>query len=537
MNRSDATKRIRTLAAHPVCAALGALPAASDVAVVGGTLRDLLLDRPHPDLDLCVAGDPRAVAAALRQALGGSWFVLDEKFGIVRFTGSDGGVVDLARRQGGSWEEDLRRRDLTINALGAVLIEGGRATSDLEILDPTGGLADLRQGIVRATSLEALEADPLRALRVYRFAAALGFQIERATRRWAAAMGERLKDVSWERIRDEIFKLLAVPSCGPYVAGLADAGLLERVFPELSWLRGTVSTGHFDGFVHRIESNLALDRLLSARAPWSEDERRFLVRYFEESISGGRTRLALGRAALLTHGLEAFRPQVPRTEPPGEMRDHRPGRVRDDRLRERRAEEASGEGSGERTGERAGEMPAGRSEGSEGRPEGPLVRFRRGSVLEGICSRLRLANAEARYLAAAERGMVAFADLCAARRLSGGALYRFFREAGPAAPAVALLGLAEYQAARDLTLEDDEGVLGLARALLAEAAEPTVTAIREPLVRGDELMAALGLEPGPRVARLLEAIAEARAEGLVDSADEAIAFARASLAGTPIPEM
>ena len=491
MDWSGAITRVRTLGAHPVCAVLRSLPAPPDVAVVGGTLRDLLLGRPHPDLDLAVASDPRAVAAALRSKLGGSWFVLDETFQVVRFTGTDGGIVDMALRQGTSWEDDLRRRDLTINAMGTVMSERGEACAELEILDPTGGLPDLAAGLVRATSREALEADPLRTLRVYRFAASLGFEIDPATRQWTREAGRRIVAVSWERIRDEVFKLLGATPCGPYVAGLADAGLLEVVFPELTWLRGTVSTGHFDGFTHRLEGMRALDALLSDQAPWTAEVRTFLDEYLAGTLTGGRSKLALARAALLVHGLDGFRPEA------------------DAEIRRREgdsAEASAGEGAG-----------------------GVVPRRGRKALICQIADRVRLSNAEERYLIGAERGMAAFPDLRADPRIGGAALFRFFRDSGDTAAAVALLGLADFLAARDLTLEDDEGILAVVYGILAEARHPTVTAPCAPLLRGDELIAALDLPRGPKVAEVLEAIAEARAEGAIADREAAVAFAKRML--------
>ncbi|MBM3267585.1 MAG: CCA tRNA nucleotidyltransferase [Candidatus Sericytochromatia bacterium] len=449
MARSLDLSTLSALAGHPACVALKARPSPPDVAIVGGTVRDTLLGRKHPDLDLCVTADPEEVASALRGALGGSWFVLDPVFGVVRFH-AGGQEVDLALRQGESWDADLRRRDLTINALGLVMVEGGVPVEPPLLRDPTGGLGDLEARLVRATSRAALEADPVRTLRVFRFGAVLDFAIDPQTRGWVAELAPALRQVAMERVRDELFKLLAAPRCAPHLAGVADAGLLEVAIPELAWARGTASTGHFDGFRHRLEAVRVLDWLLSRESPLPADLRDFLAEHLAAPLSGGRSRGALVRAAMMLQGLP--------------------------------------------------------------RPADDLARD------------LRLATAEVRYVRAAVRGMSEFADLPAAP--GGAALYRFFRAAGDAAEAAVLLALADHLAARDLAVVDDAWPLATAVAILAEARQPSVTEPREPLVRGDALIAALRIPAGPQVAALLEAIAEARADGQVGTAEEALAYAR-----------
>lgn len=449
---------------HPATIALRKLPAPPDMAVVGGAVRDLLLGRPLLDFDICVAGDPEAVAIGLKKLQGGTYFVLDASFGIVRYATRGGLIIDLAKRQGDSWQADLARRDLTINAMGIPLFEAGAEVIEGAILDPTGGRQDLKARCIRSPSRAVLEADPIRALRVFRFAATLAFTIDPATRQWATELGPLLAGVSRERVRDEFFKLLAADPAAPYVAALADAGLLERILPELTWLRGTVSSGHFDGFTHRLEAVRSLDALFMTLADWVPEAADWLARYFGEDLAGGHSKKALGRFLALTLDLGAFDP-TPRP---------------DDELHER------------------------------------------------IGRRLKLSITEIRWLGAGARGAAALDDL--GPTPGGRAMYRYFRTAGDAAAAGALVALADHLAARDLTLDHEDGPAREARAVVAEASSPTVTASRPPLVRGDRLMAALGVPASPRLGDILEEIAEARAEGLIATEVEALELARRLLA-------
>ena len=118
--------------------------------LVGGVVRDALLGRPLEDLDVAVDGDPRAVARTVAKALGGPAFALSEAFGSWRaLDGRRRFHVDVSALQGATIEEDLGRRDFTVNAI-AVPVGGGDA------LDPHGGQADLRAGVLQARLAERL---------------------------------------------------------------------------------------------------------------------------------------------------------------------------------------------------------------------------------------------------------------------------------------------------------------------------------------------------------------------------------------------
>lgn len=188
----------------PTCRRLADLAAAHgrELALVGGWVRDRLLGRTSPDWDLVVTGDPKPLVKALVAGQGGGPFVpLDEGFGIYRTRLKGGLELDFAQAVGGSVMADLARRDLTINAMAVDLATG-------DFLDPLGGLADLRAGVVRAPSRANLEDDPLRLVRIYRFAAVLGFAVDPATAAWAAALTPRIAEPAGERVLQELAKLL-----------------------------------------------------------------------------------------------------------------------------------------------------------------------------------------------------------------------------------------------------------------------------------------------------------------------------------------
>lgn len=172
--------------------------------LVGGIVRDLLLDRPGKDLDLvlsCSAGELFKCAYSLRRRTGASLVPLDRTRGILRLCFSGDEELDLVVRQADTLNLDLLRRDLTINAL-ALDPNGNMA-------DPSGGLNDLRKGVIRAVLPQNFHHDPLRVLRALRFAAQLDFEYEPATWALMNEAGSKLTDVAGERLTSELKKFFA----------------------------------------------------------------------------------------------------------------------------------------------------------------------------------------------------------------------------------------------------------------------------------------------------------------------------------------
>lgn len=224
--------------------------------LVGGAVRDALLGHEATDLDWLVP-DPRAASEATAAQEGGSSFPLDEERGHWRAVGGTSGVTHDFVPLVGSVEDDLRRRDLTINAIAL--------TSSGELIDPTGGIQDLGRKAIAMTSETALRSDPVRPLRAVRFAAALRFELETNTRRAVRDVaaeqlsgGGRLP--APERVRDELSRMLrAEPATSLHMA--QELGLLATFLPELTACVG-VPQGplhHLDVYEHSLEALRLLD--------------------------------------------------------------------------------------------------------------------------------------------------------------------------------------------------------------------------------------------------------------------------------------
>ncbi|MCR4399311.1 MAG: hypothetical protein NUV35_00280, partial [Syntrophomonadaceae bacterium] len=218
--------------------------------LVGGAVRDLLLGHPPRDWDVITSGDPDRLAEELSRGTGGVFFVMDEDNQVYRVVLPHGHVVIDVAGIKGSLEEDLQRRDFTINAmavpiateelLSAVAGRPLRLRPDA-VIDPFGGQEDLARGVVRALGLEVLEADPVRTLRAVRMAAAKEFVIEPCTVNWIGLTSHLLRQVAGERIRDELFAILARPRSAQYLRQLVQLGLWREMVPDAAaagWQQG-----------------------------------------------------------------------------------------------------------------------------------------------------------------------------------------------------------------------------------------------------------------------------------------------------------
>ncbi len=212
--------------------------------LVGGSVRDVLLDRPHEDLDFSTDARPEQVREVVAGWADGL-FTLGEAFGTVGVRrGEHTHEITTFRREvyrtdsrkpqvefAADLETDLSRRDFTVNAMAVAL-------PDPEIVDPFGGLADLAAGVLRTplTPEISFGDDPLRMLRLYRFVATLGFTPDAAAEEAVRDMRERLGIISAERIRDELSKLLLGAHVGEGLRGLMRSSLAEEFLPEVTAL-------------------------------------------------------------------------------------------------------------------------------------------------------------------------------------------------------------------------------------------------------------------------------------------------------------
>jgi putative nucleotidyltransferase with HDIG domain len=463
------------LAAAPVVAAARAALGGVPAWVVGGAVRDAARGEAVADLDLAVGGDPAAAAKAIAAATSSHAFELSAEFGTWR-------VVDRAREwqvdvsaiRGDSIEADLGARDFTVGAI-AVPLAGG------EPIDPHGGLGDLDRGVLRMVSPSSFAEDPLRLLRAPRLAAALGLEIEPATAARAVSEASRAGEPAGERQLLELRQLVGGPDPLRALELLDRLELTAAVLPELAALRG-VEQGpnhHLDVHGHTIavlertlEIEGDLERFAGERAAETAE---LLAEPLADEVTRG-TALRFG-ALLHDIGKPATR---------GERNGH-----------------VTFIGHDAVGAEMIGEMLGGRLRASRA-----LTDHLRGLALH----HLRL-------------GFMVHEMPLPPRRV-----HEYLRATQPVAADVTLLTVADRLSARGsgpfATDAAIEAHLELARSMLGAALDWRRDGPPPPFVKGDELAAELGIEPGPELGEALSELESAQYAGEVGSRDEAIAWAR-----------
>jgi len=236
--------------------------------IIGGFVRDKLLNRPDKDIDIVCTGDGIALAHAVAASLPSRPTVnFFKTFGTAQFKYRDFDVEFVGARKEsyqnhsrkpevseGTIEDDQKRRDYTVNTLAISLNKANYG----KLIDPFNGVSDLNNKILR-TPLDpdiTFSDDPLRMMRGIRFATQLGFSLEKETYEAISRNKERIKIVSQERITDELNKIILAPIPSIGFDLLFRSGLLKEFFPQLTDLSGVEiieGKGHKDNFYHTLQ--------------------------------------------------------------------------------------------------------------------------------------------------------------------------------------------------------------------------------------------------------------------------------------------
>lgn len=461
-----------------------------EVYLVGGFLRDLFLGRKkaNPDFDFAISSQAVKVGRRLARKLSCGFVVLDEEHGSCRVIYKEGdfscnfdftdfrGSTTLATR-GRDICEDLLLRDFTINSLAVDLrkITLARRIKDI-LIDKSSAVKDIKKGIIRVVSGDSLTDDPLRILRAFSLSAVLDFKIEPGTERLIRKYRDKLCSSAFERITEELFKILNSVNAFRTFKHMDSAGILDQLFPEIKPMR-RLNQGpyhHLDVYQHSLETLKQMERLL----PDLKSERD-IQDYLDGVISGARARRALLKLAAFLH--DVGKP-ISKRRMKGKICFH----------------------GHEKTGR---------------------------NIVRGISDRLRLSGDERGALDRIIFWHLRPGYLADMVRLSPKAVYRFFRDTRDEAVSVLLLSISDQRSTRGpLTRGEnrrhhEQVCLDLAREFFRRKKEKVVPK----LVDGFELMRHFKLPPGPLIGKLLEKIKESQATGKIKAKKEALELAETVL--------
>lgn len=464
--------------------------------LVGGFVRDLLIRRETADIDLAVQENALTTAQEMAVVLKGRYVPLDEEHGtarVVLFPGSDAAAprswyIDLSTMIG-EIENDLARRDFTINAMAVPLRSFLELPSSLEVIDPFHGRVDLDNRRISAVSQTIFEDDPLRLLRAIRLASELDLTILPETEYLIRQSVGLVTQVAGERIHEEVVRIFNSAQTGRFVRYMDDLGLLTALIPELESGRSVEQPEehHWKVLDHAIESVSAAgfsirqgqwqygNTALLNDIPWSED----LDRYFRSEVASGSTQASLLKLSALLHDIAKPETKI-----------------------------------------LAGER----------------IRFFghdiQGAVtVRGILERLRFSNREIDLVENLVRFHMRPTQIGREELPTRRAVFRYFRDTGSAGVSVLFLSLADHMAARGPRLDADQWRWHVNQVvfLLNEYFNRKETISPSKLIDGHDLMRIFGLPPGHEIREILDSIKEAQAAGDIVTRDDALSYVKNQL--------
>jgi len=492
--------------------------------LVGGSLRNLLLGEPCVDWDIATHGDIPMLARHLADHLGGHYAHLNTKASrvVVPWTqdnqdGHDAGavqkqelIIDVSPLKGKTIELDLRQRDFTINAIAAPLNDIVQLLSTSQngivsltgnklFIDPLHGIADLKARRLKAVDSEVFRHDPLRMLRAVRLMGHYSLKIDGWTEGLLMRDAPLITQVAPERIREELYAILAMDDATDRLRFLDAHGLLTTLLPEFIPARGMRQPipHHWDVLEHSMETVGMLEKLtallcgppeqiqqspIERNGPWNLTEIQALLQEAEQQGIFQRAMLSAPRMKMATLLHDIGKPPTYTTDANGAIHFY-------------------------------------------GHPQVGVP------VAQNIMRRLSSSTQDRRLAQQVVMHHMRPGQLGQDGDVTIRAIRRYFVDLGPTGIVVALLSLADHLATRgpEPLTEAWDRHLAVVCQLLEQYIRHRESIMPQQLIAPNELIRRFKIEPGPIVGTLLEAIAEAQTEGIVHSKDEAFWVAEEKL--------
>ena len=436
--------------------------------IIGGSIRDLLLDRIPTDYDIAVTENPEKFAENMAKNISGHLFKMGKPGKMIIRVVSKDNIFDIASLNGSFIEEDLKKRDFTINAMAYDLSSG-------EIIDCLGGRGDLADKKVRMVSADVFKKDPIRLIRAYRIAACLNFEIEPQTASRISAYAKLIHNSAGERIREEIFKLLGTSKSYHYLSQMSDAGLLSAIFPDLDRLKGCLQNSHhlYDVFEHTLKAYHHLETILNHPDKILPDTCIRIRQYLDEE------KTVLLKYTILLHDMG--KPRAKTIDTRGKIHFYGHSRKSVD-------------------------------------------------LAQKVNQKLRLSNREKRFVDFIIRNHLNPLFLFTAmqkKTLTHKGITRFFKKCGDNTPALLLHSIADIMAKRDKPNQTHKAFIRFVKEMIHIFFYSFKPKIKEPpLITGHDLIHEFGLIPSPLFKRILNLVQEEKLTNKIKSRSEALAWVR-----------
>ena len=444
------------------------LPRQKDVYIIGGSIRDLLLGRMPADYDIACAGNPEKFAEKMLSERGGHLVRLGRSGQMIFRVISNGMIFDIASLNGTSIEEDLKKRDFTVNAIAYDLLSE-------KIIDYFGGLKDLADKKVRMVSKEVFKNDPVRLIRAYRIGACLNFEIESKTAESIAFHVHLIQAVAGERIRAELLSMLDTSVSYPYLIKMADNSLLGAVFPGFDRLKGCYQNSYhqFDVFEHTLRAFEHLETMLNKPEDIFSDNFIEIRRYIE------KTRPALIKCAVLIHDIG---------------------------------------------------KPLTKTRGSNGNSRFYGHARKSAEIAQTICQRLKFSNDERRHIDCIVRHHMKPLSLFTAyekKAIPKKGILRFYKKCGDNTPAVLLAAMADTKAKQPKMNSQHMDIISFIKKLIFDYfTDFQIVDSKPPLITGHDLIRVFQMTPSPLFKKILGLVDEARLAHTVKTRSEALELVR-----------
>ncbi len=461
--------------------------------LVGGSVRNIVLGKPCVDWDMVIERDASALARRLADRLGGHYAHMHEKASRVVVKGEQEMVFDVSQLGSNSLEADLRLRDFTLDAIAAPLasvVEHFESGAPIQFIDPLRGLADVEARLLRAVDSEVFRHDPLRMLRAIRLSMRYSLTIDPATEGLLMRDAALLPQVAPDRIREELYAILAPNGATERLRGLDAYGLFTVLMPEFIPARGMRQPfpHYWDVLEHSFEAIGMLEQLAALlqqepdviRSSPLEQEGHLeeIAALLREAEQQGIFRFSMLTAprmkmAALLHDIG--KPATYAVDEEGAIHFY-------------------------------------------GHPQAGIP------LAQQIMKRLNASTADRRLAQQVTAHHMRPGQLGQAGPVTPRAIRRYFVDLGHTGILIAILSLADHLATLGPQPLNEHWTrhLSVVRLLLTSYIRARESILPAQLVSASDLMRRLKLAPGPHVGQLLEQIAEAQAEGRIHSREEAL---------------